>query len=92
MIDPCSKDRSVLVGLTFRRIADGEQETRLVVDYTIGGGVCYRTIRGHLRIEFDPIAWDRWAKDAKVAEPVIRTLPSLSPPTINSVIPFKPVR
>lgn len=46
---------------------NGEQETRRVIDYTLGGGVSYRTGRNRYatRTEYDPAKWNEWAKDAK---------------------------
>ena len=68
MIDPTSKDRAKLMGdCTFRVRKNGQQETRHVIDYTLGGGVTYRTGRHHYasKTEYDPAKWDEWAKDAK---------------------------
>ena len=67
MIDPTSKDRAALVGHTFRVRKNGEQETRRVIDFTLGGGVSYRTAncRYASKTEYDPAKWDAWAKDAK---------------------------
>lgn len=66
-IDPTSKDRSKLVGHTFRVRKNGEQESRRVIDFTLGGGVTYRVGRNHWAstTEYDPAKWDAWAKDAK---------------------------
>ncbi len=55
------------MGRTFRVRKNGKQETRRVIDYTLGGGVEYRNGRYRYTV-YDPAKWDEWAKDAKCIE------------------------
>lgn len=61
-----AKVHSELVHRKFRRRKGGRQETRLVVDTTFGGNVCFRY---GLRLKWEKqvsyAEWKQWQADAK---------------------------
>jgi hypothetical protein len=60
------KVHKALVGRKFRRRKGGHQETRLVVDTTFGGEVCFRYgPRMTWKKQIPYGEWDRWQADAK---------------------------